>query len=165
MLSVCAAKIVQRRGMAKSGAVPGSVMARVFVVEAVSDTEHQEVGHVEIAQRVADVEERAARDADLQGEDLVEGFQVSALVEDVGAQSEPDGEVGHDELGASREADSQLPVDRRADKLHFGADDVVGDIDVGASVIDAVERYSCTELVSEVVEHRDIEPHDGVGVG
>ena len=73
--------------MAKSGAVPGSVMARVFVVEAVTDAEHQEVGYVEIAQRVADMEERAARDADLQGKDLVEGFQVAALVEDVGAQS------------------------------------------------------------------------------
>ena len=48
-------------------AVPG-----VFVVEAVADTQHQEVGHVEVAQAVSDVDVGTVRHGDFQGQHLVE---------------------------------------------------------------------------------------------
>ena len=55
---------------------------------------------MEIAETVTDVDVGTARHGHLQGKHLVEGFQVAALVQEVGSQTDPDVEIGHHELGA-----------------------------------------------------------------
>ena len=143
-------------------------VAGVFVVEAVAHAEHQEVRHVEIAQAVADVEERIVRHGHLQGQDLIERPQVAALVQDVDTQSDADVEVGHDELPAGRDAEGDLAVEARIDGLDLcdGAPvgDRIGGDDVGTAVVYAVERDAGPELVAEIVHRGEVEPHDRVGV-
>ena len=123
---------------------------------------------MEIAETVTDVDVGTARHGHLQGKHLVEGFQVAALVQKVGSQTDPDVEIGHHELGTGRDAERQLPVDAGFLHRQVGAaahlHDLVGDGYVGAAVVHAVERHACTELVAEVIHRGEVESQNRVGI-
>ena len=123
---------------------------------------------MEIAETVTDVDVGTARHGHLQGKHLVEGFQVAALVQEVGSQTDPDVEIGHHELGTGRDAERQLPVDAGFLHRQVGAaahlHDLVGDGYVGAAVVHAVERHACTELVAEVIHRGEVESQNRVGI-
>ena len=142
---------------------------RVFVVEAEPDAQHQVVRGLEILEAVAHMHERIACDTDLERQHLVKRLEVSSLVQYVETQSEADREIGHHELGAGRDAERQLLVDAGFLHRKVGAAahlyDLVGDGDVGAAVVDAVQRETRAEFITEVVHRREVEARHAVGVG
>lgn len=89
-------------------------------------------------------------------------------MQDVDAQSDADVEIGHHELPAGRNSQGDLLVE--SGFFHYEGrsiairHDLVGDVDVGAAVVDAVERYACAELVAEIVHRGEVESHDRIGV-
>lgn len=116
------------------------------------------------------MDERAPCGGDLERQHLIERLEVAALVQDVDSQSDADREVGHDEFGASRYSQCDLPVDRRGVERVAGIaasdlDDIIFGVDVGAAVVDAVQRETRAEFVAEVVHRREVEARHAVGVG
>ena len=97
------------------------------------------------------MDERAPCGGDLERQHLIERLEVAALVQDVDSQSDADREVGHDEFGASRYSQRDLPVDRRGVERVAGIaasdlDDIIFGVDVGAAVVHAVQRETARNL-------------------
>ena len=64
-----------------------------------AEAQHEVVGIVEIVEAVSNVDIAFSQDMNLQGKDLVKAPQViSGDIDDVMANAEVDGEIGHDEL-------------------------------------------------------------------
>ena len=122
------------------------------------------------------MEEGGGRQAYLEGEQFVEALEAAcSAVEEVVADAEVDGEVGHDELSACRDAGRHLTVpaglgDVVAEVglggLSFGSGWWrVVDYEVGAAVVVGIERCAHVEHVAEVVHGTDVEASHAVGVG
>ena len=76
-----------------------------------AEAQHQVVGVVEVVQAIADMEIGLLHDIDLQGEDLVEAFQIKGMgIDEVMANAKIDGEIRHDELSTGGESQCHLLI-------------------------------------------------------
>ena len=125
-----------------------------------AEAQHEVVGVVEVVQAIADMEIGLLHDIDLQGEDLVEAFQIKGMgIDEVMANAKIDGEIRHDELSTGGESQCHLLIPGRRIDIGIGADGsrIIGeslavDLHIGAAVIGAVERDADIQPVVHMIE-------------